>query len=70
MPIRASVSDEIMRADHLFVIPEREQPQGTCAGHAPSDLHPPPGWDRDSIEDERPELSALGDPTHLDQYVR
>ena len=70
IPVRATVSDEVMRPDHLFVLPEREQSQRTCAGRAPSDLHLSPGGDRDSIEHERPELSVLGDPPYLDQSVR
>jgi len=64
------VFDELMRPDHLFVLPEREQSKGTCAGHAPSDLHLPPDGYGDSIEHERPELSVSGDPPYLDQSVR
>src|SRR2546426_1800166 len=58
VPVRASVSDEVMRPDHLLVLPERERSQGTRAGHAPGDLHLPSEGYWDSIEHERPELAG------------
>jgi len=61
---------EIMRPDHLFVIPEREQSQKTRASHAPSDLHLPPDRYGDSIEHERPELAGRRDPSDLYQPIR
>ena len=70
IPVRPAMFGEIMRPDHLSVIPEREQSQRTRACHAPRDLHLPPDGDGDSIEHERPELSVVGDPPYLDQSVR
>src|SRR5207253_7869388 len=70
LPVRPAVFAEIMRPDHVFVLTEREQSQGTRARHAPSDLHLAPDGHGDPIEHERPELSIVGDPPYLDQFVR